>query len=135
MEDENVKRKIESYPEDSKLLAIKIKSIIYETAIQEGIHKIEESLKWGEPSFKAQGGSPIRMDWQANTPDKFYIFFNCNTNLIETFRELYGSVLKFEGNRAIVLNLSEKIPEQILHHCISLALRYHKLKKRPLLGA
>jgi len=31
--------------------------------------------------------------------------------------------------------LSEKIPEKIFKHCISLALIYHELKKIPLLGA
>lgn len=135
MEDKNIRSKIESYPEEAKTYANKILSLIYETAKQDGIDKIEESLKWGEPSFKTPFGSPVRMDWKTKTPENFYIFFNCNTALIETFREIYGSKLQFEGNRAIVLKLSEEIPKRILQHCISLAFRYHKIKKLPLLGA
>lgn len=135
MESVNVSRKINSYPVDVREYANKIRSLIHETAGQEGIFVIEESLKWGQPSFDAVDGSPIRMDWSAKTPDNFYIFFNCKTILIETLRELYGTALKFEGNRAIVLELSEKVPTVVLQHCISLALKYHRLKKFPLLGA
>jgi Domain of unknown function (DU1801) len=134
MESENVKRKIESYPTVARVFADDIRNLIYETAKQENLGNIEESIKWGEPSFKAANGSPIRIDWKLNTPDKFYIFFNCRTILVETFREIYSSALKFEGNRAIVLELSEEIPKNILQHCISLALNYHKIKNIPLLG-
>lgn len=127
--------KIASYPFEAKLYANTIRSMIYDVARDEGISHIEEALKWDEPSFKAPNGSPIRMDWKSKTPDKFYIFFNCKTILIETFRTLYNSDLKFEGSRAIVLRLEDKVPKDILKHCISLALKYHKLKKLPLLGS
>lgn len=135
MEDEKVKQKIESYPDKARTFASEIRSLIYAAAEHEGIYPIEESLKWGEPSFKAPSGSPIRMDWKPNNPDIFFVFFNCNTTLVETFREIYGSELKFEGKRAIVLDISQKIPKSVLRHCLSLALRYHKIKKLPLLGA
>lgn len=129
MENENVSRKIETYPKEAREYANKIRTLIYETAQQEGIHKIEESLKWGEPSFKAVNGSPIRMDWKSRTPKKLFVFFNCKSILVETFREIYGNKLQFEGNRAIVLDLTDVIPIQILEHCFSMALKYHKIKK------
>lgn len=135
MRDANVRLRVQSYPTKAKTMAEKVLALIYETAKQEGITTIEESIKWGEPSFKAPNGSPLRFDWKASTPDSFYIFFNCQTILIETFREIYGSTLKFEGSRAIVLDLTEELPKDILQHCITLALNYHSLKKLPLLGA
>ena len=128
-------QKIESYPEGAKSLAINIRNLIYKTAEIEDTEIAEETLKWGEPSFRAVNGTPIRFDWKENTPDLFYIFFNCQTLMIETCKELYDTNLKFEGNRAIILNLIEEPPLQILQHCFSLALRYHKIKKLPLLGA
>jgi hypothetical protein len=131
MENENVRQKIESYPKEARAYAHKIRSLIYETAQQEGVCILEESLKWGEPSFKAVNGSPIRMDWKSKTPNKFFVFFNCKTNLVDTYRGVYGSELQFEGTRAIVLDLSEEIPRQILEHCFSIALKYHKIKKLP----
>ena len=128
-------KKIESYPHKVKSRAMKIRDLIYNTAELEGIRIVEETLKWGEPSFKATNGTPIRFDWKENTPDLFYILFNCQTLMIETCKELYDRNLVFEGNRAIVLSLNEDTPTQILQHCLSLALRYHKIKKLPLLGA
>jgi len=135
MVDTNVLSKMEFYPEKAKSFAIHIRNLIYVTAKLEGIEIVEETLKWGEPSFKSTKGTPIRIDWKEKTPDKFYIFFNCQTLMIETCKELYNSNLVFEGNRAIVLNLHEEPPKQILQHCFSLALRYHTIKKLPLLGA
>lgn len=76
MAKEDVDKKIESYPKEARLYANKIRSLIYETAKQEGINKIEETLKWGEPSFKVVNGSPIRIDWKSNTPNNFFLFFN-----------------------------------------------------------
>lgn len=135
MENENVRKKIETYPEQVRDFANEVITIIYEVAKEEGIDQVEESLKWGEPSFRTQHGSPIRFDWKSNHPDNFFIFFNCKTILVETFRELYGTALKFEGNRAIVLNYSEELPKNILKHCITLAFDYHRIKHLPFLGA
>lgn len=133
--DDNVLKKINTYPEEAKKIALMIRELIYETAKNEGMKIIEENLKWGEPSFKTPDGTPIRMDWKEKTPDSFYIFFNCQTLMIETCRALYAPKLYFEGKRAIVLNLSEELPVPILKHCFALALNYHNLKKLPLLGA
>ena len=58
-----------------------------------------------------------------------------NTSLVDTFRELYGDVFMFEGNRAIVFGEADEIPVAELKHCISLALTYHRVKRLPLLGA
>ncbi len=130
-----IDQRFKSYPEEVSDLAFQMKTLLYEVAEAEGIKHIEESFKWGEPSFKAPDGSPIRMDWKEKTPENFYIFFVCSTKLIETFKELYRHTLVFEGNRAIVLKISDEQPTNILKHCISLALRYHKIKNLPLLGA
>lgn len=135
MVDENVIKKIKSYSKNAVTFGLEIRALIYDTAKIEGTEIIEENLKWGEPSFKAPNGTPIRIDWKEKTPNKFYIFFNCSTIMIETCKVLYDSELIFEGNRAIVLNLTDEIPKQILQHCFSLAIKYHNLKKLPLLGA
>jgi hypothetical protein len=122
MDSNIVNIKFESYPEDAKIYAKSIRSLIYDVAKDEGISHIDGALKWGEPSFKAPNGSPIRMDWKSKTPDNFYIFFNCKSILIETFRVVYNSELTFEGSRAIILKLKDKVPEDILKHCFSMAL-------------
>jgi hypothetical protein len=67
-------------------------------------------------------------------PENFGVYFNCQTVLVETFKEVYGKLFRYDGNRAIVFNIGDSIPTQELMHCIPLALRYHSLKHLPLLG-
>ncbi|PCI64289.1 MAG: hypothetical protein COB38_12795 [Gammaproteobacteria bacterium] len=62
------------------------------------------------------------------------IYFNYQSLLVETFREIYKEELIFEKNRAILLNINEKLPDKVLVHCFELAMNYHKIKYLPLLG-
>ena len=39
--------------------------------------------------------------------------------------ERYGDVLALEGNRAVVLTAGQRAPEEVLRHCIAMALTYH----------
>jgi hypothetical protein len=66
-----IEQRFKSYPEEVSDLAFQMKTLLYEVAETEGIKHIEESFKWGEPSFKAPDGSPIRMDWKEKTPEYF----------------------------------------------------------------
>jgi hypothetical protein len=45
-------------------------------------------------------------------------------------KELYRGKMKFEGNRRIVFDVADRLPEEALRHCISLALTYHLRKKQ-----
>ena len=109
--------------------------MIFQVADAYEMGNVTETLKWGEPSFSVKGGSPIRLDWKAKHPDVVGLYFNCNTSLVETFRELFGSTFRYEKNRAILLPLQGRLPQAELKQCIGLALRYQALKKLPLLGA
>lgn len=129
-----VKNKFDSYPDHIRILLFHVRDLIFKVVEEEVLGEVEETLKWGEPSYLVKGASTIRFDWKQKTPDKYFIFFNCNTKLVETFRELYGNELEFQGNRAIVLNTNERIPEKAIRHCISLSLRYKSIKDLPLLG-
>ena len=95
---------------------------------------LEETLKWGEPSYLIKGGSTIRIAYKKSKPQQYAMYFNCRTVLLETFRELYRNELTFEGNRAIVFNNGDELPIEVLRHCIDRALNYHRLKNLPLLG-
>jgi hypothetical protein len=135
-----IQHKFDQYPETVKPSLNALRQLIYSLVYELDLGTIEESLKWGEPSFKVKTGSPIRIDWKSATPDSYYIFFNCQTKLVDTFRELYSDVLEFQGNRAIVLNVGLSQAEQgtvktAIKHCIQLALTYQKVKHLPLLGA
>ncbi|PYF83200.1 uncharacterized protein DUF1801 [Marinomonas alcarazii] len=123
------------YPEDVRIRLEELRSLVLLVASDLALGEVEESLKWGEPSYSVKTGSPIRMDWKLKSPDHYGLFFHCQTKLVDTFRELYGEVLDFQGNRAIVLSLSKPLPKVAIKHCIELALTYHQRKNLPLLGA
>jgi hypothetical protein len=54
---------------------------------------------------------------------------------VATFKEIYGDIFKYEGNRALIFKLDETLPTMALTHSIFMALRYKKLKHVALLGA
>jgi len=121
-----------NYPEIAKSKLIKLRVLIYTVAQEQNLGAVEESLKWGEPSYNTINGSSIRVGFKGSS---CYLFFHCQSKLVSTFRELYSHTLTFEGNRAIVLNSEKPLPEHPVKECIKLALTYHKVKRLPLLGA
>jgi len=132
---QNVASVINAYPSEVKVKLLFLRTLIFETAYEiQNISSIEEALKWGEPSYLTKQGSTIRIDWKEKTPNSYAMYFHCKTKLVDTFKELYRDTLKFEGNRAIVFNMKDKIPVNELKHCIELSLTYHQRKNLPLLG-
>lgn len=127
---------IQSYPPGAGKCLELLRDLILETATEiDGVEILDETLKWGEPSYVAKHGSTVRMDWKPSDPGHVAMYFHCRTALVETFRELYGNMFLFEGNRAIRFKIGEKIPVSELKHCIALSLTYRKRKHLPMLGA
>lgn len=130
-----VKEKFNSYPRHIKPLILQLRKMVFSVAGDCNLGEIDETLKWGEPSYQVKNGSPVRMDWKPKSPNQYFLFFHCQTKLVDTFRELYSEVLKFEGNRAIVLDVNKGFPINVVRHCIELAMTYKSVKHLPLLGA
>lgn len=130
-----VASKFENYPQSIRPKMMALRQMIIDIAkeIDNG-KEPEESLKWGEPSYRSKKGSPVRIDWKSKAPEQYAVYFNCSTSLVGTFRIIYKNELRFEGNRAIVLDVESPVPEKELRHCLSLALNYHNIKHLPLLG-
>ncbi|MCF6269811.1 MAG: DUF1801 domain-containing protein [Melioribacteraceae bacterium] len=123
------------YPKSISQKMMTLRQIVLDTAKEtDGVKEIEETLKWGEPSYVTKNGSTVRIDWKRKKPNQYAIYFNCKTMLVETFKELYKNKFKFEGKRAILFNLDDKIPIDELKHCIALSLTYHNIKHLPMLG-
>ncbi len=134
--DLGVRAKFEAYPPAVRTKLLRLRRLIVEAADEHGVlDTLQERLRWHEPSYLAKGGSAIRIDWKPAAPSSYAMYFQCQTSLVATFREVHRDALEFEGNRAIVFQRSAKILVQPLKHCVGLALRYHSLKHLPLLGA
>ena len=135
IENSDVAEVFNNYPQHMHKKLMRLRQLVLDTASEtEGVSKLEESLKWGEPSYLTKGGSTIRLDWKESKPDQYAMYFHCRTKLVDTFKELYRDKFKFEGNRAIVFFKDDKIPIIELKHCISLSLTYHSRKHLPMLG-
>ena len=123
------------YPESIRKKLFQLRQLVLDTALElDGVKEVEETLKWGEPSYLLKGGSTIRMAWKESRPNQCALYFNCKTRLVDTFRELYSDKLNFEGNRMLIFNEGDEIPVREIKHCILLALTYHSVKHLPLLG-
>jgi uncharacterized protein DUF1801 len=114
-------------------LLLSLRELIYEIAEEAPqIGRVSEMLKWGQPSYaptKPRIGSSIRLGTSNNAAGQCALFFICHTNLVDQFREIYAETLRFEGNRAIVINPAGTLPREPLKHCITMALTYHLNKQ------
>lgn len=130
-----VRQMAASYPQEVQAMLMRLQALIQQSAKDYKLGALDVSLKWGVPSFVIDGGSAIRLGWKSAVPDKCFLYFHCQTRLIETFKEIYGDTFQYEGKRAIAVPLGKTLLENELKHCIALSLQYHKLKHLPLLGA
>jgi hypothetical protein len=123
----------EAYPRPVKAKLLALRRLILDTAkATQGVGAPEETLKWGQPSYlttESKSGSTIRIDQVKTEASQVAVYFHCQTNLVETFRELYPE-LRYSGNRAILLNAGDGLPEAELRHCVALALTYHLSKRK-----
>src|SRR4051812_22838464 len=102
-----------AYPTLLRKRLLSLRQLIFDTAAQtKGVGKLEETLKWGEPAYvtsETKSGSTIRIDQKKYKEGYYAIYFNCQTNLVDTFREIFPNEFKLEGNRAIVFHQNDRI--------------------------
>ena len=70
----------------------------------------------------------MRIDAKKSAPSQYAMYFQCQTDLVETFRTLFPHDFTFEGNRAIVFTGAERVPVDALAFCVAAALTYHRRK-------
>ena len=91
-----VKLIFDNYPESVRIKMLALRKLVIDTASEtDGITKLEETLKWGEPSYLTKNGSTIRMDWKSKTPDQFALYFKCSSRLVETFKKIFNNHFEF----------------------------------------
>lgn len=129
------KDKLLSYPDFVRDKMKFLRQLVLETAKEiPEITDLEETLKWGEPSFLAKGGSTLRMDWKQKTANQYQMYFKCTSRLLKTFKLVFGDLFDYEKNRAIIFQLDQDVPVTELKKCIKAALLYHKVKDQMTLG-
>ncbi len=133
--DPRVEAKFNSYPKHIQTKMNILRQLVLQTAKEiESIKALEETLKWGEPSFITNQGSTLRMDWKTKNANQYAMYFKCTSKLVPTFKEIFADTFQYEKNRAILFELDSKIPKKELKECIRMTLLYHSLKGKDLLG-
>ena len=121
-----VQAAFEAMPKAAAQRLMAVRKMIYQAAEEAGVGPLTETLKWGEPAYLTEAtkaGSTIRLGTSGERPAAF---FNCNTTLVDGFREDFGTALELQGNRAVVL---EGADEAALGICLHRALTYHRSKR------
>ena len=92
-----------------------------------GVGPLQETLKWGESAFvtaQSKSGSTIRIARKRTRPTQYAMYFNCQTTLVDSFKTMFPSAFKFEGNRALVFDEQDDEPVAALRICVEMALIY-----------
>ena len=129
-----VARVFAAYPPRLRKRLLAVRQMILAVAKQtEGVGRLQETLKWGEPAYvtaETGSGSTIRINRHKKQDQQYAVYFHCQTTLVDTFRGLFPKTFKFEGNRCIVFDESDRVPAAELKLCIGMALTYHQKRAR-----
>jgi hypothetical protein len=131
-EDPTVKAAFDAHPRGVRARLMTLRQLILDTAAStEGVGRLQETLKWGQPSYltpETKSGTTVRID-ALKDGGSVAIYVHCRTGLVEGFRSRYPE-LRYEGNRAIVFRATDDIPPDAVRHCVAMALTYHRDKRR-----
>lgn len=131
--DPDVEAVFETYPTAVRDQLETLRALIFSTAAEtDGVGGITETLKWGQPSYltaQSKSGSTIRIDQVRGDATKYAMFFHCQSGLVPLFAELYEDELVFEDKRGVVFDVGAPLNEDVVRHCVALALTHHLRKK------
>ncbi|GIA32320.1 hypothetical protein VCSRO38_0949 [Vibrio cholerae] len=57
-----VRERFDEYPENARIRLEELRNIVFQIASELELGEVDETLKWGEPSYSVKAGSPLRMD-------------------------------------------------------------------------
>ena len=133
MQPPDVAKTFDSYPPSMQKKLMALRAMILDVAAKtNGVGVLDESLKWGEPAYvtaASKSGSTIRIAWKKARPTQYAMYFNCQTTLVDSFKTMFPTTFKFEGNRALVFDEGDEVPVEALRICVEMALTYHAKKR------
>ncbi|WP_375570847.1 DUF1801 domain-containing protein [Ahrensia marina] len=125
----DVAQAINAMPEPSRARVLQLRDLVLAEASTRGIAPLEETLKWGQPSYlPGRSGTTIRLGADDVTGGA-KLFVHCQTSLVDDWRSRFGDRLAYEGNRAVLIDPEGPLPTEELSLCIGAALTYHSSKR------
>ncbi len=77
-----------NYPDAVRDKMFRLRKLVIETAKEiDDLSILEETLKWGEPSYLTKNGSTLRMDWKLKTPNQYAMYFKCTKSTCRNFQD------------------------------------------------
>ncbi|WP_299470451.1 DUF1801 domain-containing protein [uncultured Roseibium sp.] len=120
---------ISQHPEPVKDRLLQLRRLILEVAEHnDAIGEVEETLKWGQPSFltvKPKTGTTVRIDRDTSGEGDVVLFVHCQTSLVSHWRALFPDV-SFGGNRSVHFKSEDPLPEDEIRQMITMAFTYHR---------
>ena len=117
-----------SYPQKIREKLLFLRALVFKTTKEtSGAGTLEETLKWGEPAYitvNPKSETTIRINQTRANPEKYALFVNCRTNLINRYKQKFENQLIYDGSRGLMLHVDEKLPADKIKYCITLALIY-----------
>ena len=113
----------EAFPASARTGLLQLRSMIFEEAKADArVGALEETLKWGQPSYAAATGTPIRLGVPKS--GGFAIYTHCQSRVIPEFRSVFEGAFAFDGNRAVLFDMGEAPIGEPIRHLIRAALTY-----------
>jgi Domain of unknown function (DU1801) len=132
VENPEVLRMFETYPDELRSALLELRSIILETAEQnDNVGVLEETLKWGQPSYltvRPKSGTTIRIDRDKSDSGDYAFYVNCQSSLVSEWRAMFPNLI-FGGDRSVHFKLDSPIPKEEISQMITMALTYHVGKR------
>lgn len=126
---QEVQGAIAPYPAPALDMFHRVRRYIYEEGARLDVGALQETLKWGEPSYltpKSKAGSTLRIGWSAKQPGLFSLYVNCQTDLLARMSERFPFEFAYTGRRQVSMPLDAEPPEFALRPLVSMALNYHR---------
>ena len=106
---------------------LRVRAMIYaEAAELPQIGRLAETLKWGQPAYLTpdrKAATTLRLG--APKTGGAAVFTHCQSSVMAEVQALAGPSVRFEGNRALLLQAGAALPEAALRHLSRRALTYH----------
>ena len=96
--DSRVKGVFDAYPPTVKKQMERLRHLVLEVAEElKEVSTLEETLKWGEPSYLTKHGSTLRMDWKKKSPEQYASILNVPACLCPVSRQFSTIPLPMKG--------------------------------------
>ena len=117
----------DAFDDAQRDIALMLRDLIFAVAAdtpQAGV--VEETLKWGQPSYltpRTKSGSTLRIG--TTKAGDTGIYAHCGTTIISDYVATFPGDDRIDGNRGVLFASKDEINTDRLRHLIRHALTYH----------